>query len=92
MEMVDMVITKTWFSGPKSRSANIFVRRTDLRWSRGSSEGFVILSLKQCFFVLLCAVHGIWENLAAWEILLRGVPMICLQFWELKQMNENRRV
>ena len=28
------------------------------------------------------AVYGIWEDLAAWKILLQGVPMIGLQFWE----------
>ena len=30
MEMVDMVITTNWFSGPKSRSANNFLQRPDL--------------------------------------------------------------
>ena len=31
-------------------------------------------------FVLIFAVYVIWEDLAEWKILLRGVPMICLQF------------
>ena len=30
MEMVGMVITKIRFSGPKSRSANMFFKRPDL--------------------------------------------------------------
>ena len=30
MEMVGMVITKNWFSGPKSRSVNNSVQQTDL--------------------------------------------------------------
>ena len=34
MEMVDMVITQNWFSGPKSRSVNNFFQQPDsgLRW------------------------------------------------------------
>ena len=34
MEIVDMALTKNWFSGQKSRSVNIFVQQPDLglRW------------------------------------------------------------
>jgi hypothetical protein len=31
MEMVDMVIARIWFSGRKSRSANNYLQRPDLR-------------------------------------------------------------
>ena len=30
MEMLGMVITRIWFSGPKSRSANNFLQQPDL--------------------------------------------------------------
>lgn len=49
-----------------------------IRKPRRSSKEFVILSLKLLIF-LVCAVFGIWCNLAAWNILIRCVPLICLQ-------------
>ena len=60
--------------------------------SRRSSKGFLILSLKLCVFLFFFASHGIWEDLVAWKILLRGEPMICLQFWEFSNMTQNREV
>ena len=45
----------------------------------GALRGFFILSLKLLIFSIL-VVYGIWEDWGAWKILLRGVPMICLQF------------
>ena len=30
---------------------------------------------------MIFAVYGIWEDLGAWKILLRDVPMICLHFF-----------
>ena len=29
-------------------------------------------------FILIFASYGIWENLGAWKILLRDMPMICM--------------
>ena len=40
-------------------------------------------------FVII-AVYGIWEDLGAWKILLRDVPMICPQFVEYTKMSQNR--
>ena len=53
--------------------------------SRRRSKGFLILFVKLLIF-LIFAVYGIWEDLGAWKRLLRGVPMICLQFWEFSKM------
>ena len=41
---------------------------------------------------LIFAVYGFWEGLAACKILLRGVPMICLQFWKFSKMTQHREV
>ena len=47
--------------------------------SRRRSKGFLILLVTLWIF-LIVAVYGTWEDLGAWKILLRYVPMICLQF------------
>jgi hypothetical protein len=33
-------------------------------------------------------VYGIWEYLAAWKILLQGVAVICLRFWEFSKITQ----
>ena len=38
MEMVDMVITKNWFSGPKSRSVNNFFQPGDAMEGTGTAH------------------------------------------------------
>ena len=38
------------------------------------------------------AVYGIWDDLAAWEIVLGNVPMICLQFLDFFKYTESRSV
>ena len=42
-------------------------------------KGFLIVLIKYVKFVCF-ALYGIWIDLAACKILLRGVPVICLQF------------
>ena len=44
--------------------------------------------------LILCVfdVYGIWEDSVAWKILLRYVPMICLQFWDFPKNHQNREV
>jgi hypothetical protein len=42
--------------------------------------------------IWICALDCIWEDLAACKILLRGVAVICPQFWELYKMTRNREV
>ena len=59
--------------------------------TRRSSKGFLILLVKLLIF-LIFAVYGIWDDLGAWKILLRYVPMICIQFWEFSKMIQNREV
>ena len=41
---------------------------------------------------LILAVYGIWEDLGAWKILLRDVPMICIRFWEFPKMTQDPEV
>ena len=43
------------------------------------------------YFVTL-GIYGIWDNLAAWKILLQDVQMICLDFYELKNDTTSRSV
>ena len=31
------------------------------------------------------SLHGLWDNLTAWTILLQRVAVICLQFWEFRK-------
>jgi hypothetical protein len=50
--------------------------------SRRSSEGLSILFL---LVLLFFEVYSIWKDLAALRILLWGVAVICLQFWELQK-------
>ena len=50
-----------------------------------SSKGFLILLVKLLIF-LIVAVYDIWEDLGAWKILLRDMPMICLQFGEFSKI------
>ena len=58
---------------------------------RWSSKEILILLLK--YVILLhFVVYGISEDLAAWKILLPGVVLICLQFWELPKMTQHRRM
>ena len=57
--------------------------------SRRSSKGLFILLVKLLNF-LIFAVYGIWQDLGAWKILLRDMPMICLQFWGFSKMSPNR--
>ena len=52
---------------------------------------------KTCFNVfqyiyLFFAWYGIWKVLAACKILLRGVAVICPQFWTLVKITSNREV
>ena len=42
-------------------------------------------------FCFLFAVYGIWEDLGAWKILLRDMPMLCLQILEFARMTETSR-
>ena len=49
MEMVDMVITKIWFSGPKSRGVNIFVQQRG-----GYTAGIIIHMFEiKCNLILI---------------------------------------
>ena len=48
-----------------------------------------VLTWYFCLFFVLC---DIWEDVAAWKILLRDVAVICLQFWEFTQTIRNREV
>ena len=59
--------------------------------ARRRSQGFLILLLK-LRILLIFVVYGFWEDLGALKILLRDMPMICLQFWELSKMTQNREV
>ena len=38
------------------------------------------------------AVYGIWENLAALEIVLQDMPMICPQLWEFSKITQDRKM
>ena len=38
------------------------------------------------------AVYGIWEDLAAWKILLCCVPMICLQLLDCSPNKKSRSI
>ena len=42
--------------------------------------------------MIVSAVYCIWDDLAAWKILLQGVVVICLQFLQLPQMSQHREV
>ena len=59
--------------------------------SRLSSKRSLIIFLKLLIFQFF-VVYCIWEDLAAWKILLQCVPTICLQFWEFPKMPRNREV
>ena len=41
---------------------------------------------------LISASYCIWDDLGAWKIFPRGVPMICVQFWELSKMLQHREM
>ena len=53
------------------------------------SKGFLIPLSKH---IICFSLYGIWEDLAACEILIRGVADICLQFWELSKMTKHGEV
>ena len=59
--------------------------------TRRSSTGFFILLVKW-LLLLICALYDIWEDLGTWRILLRDMPMICLQFWESSKITQTREV
>ena len=59
--------------------------------ARRSSKDFWILLVELLIF-LNFASYGIWEDLAAWKILLQWVPMICSQFRDFSKMTQDREV
>ena len=73
-----------WAANP-TKKASCKTDRWIPSWTRGSSKGFSIL-LSKSLISLIFAVCDIWKDLAAWKILLRCLPMICLQFWEFSKM------
>ena len=42
---------------------------------------FVMLVL-ELYFMLIVVVYGIWDDLATRKILLQGVAVICVPFWD----------
>ena len=52
--------------------------------TRRSSKGFLLLVNN--IEILDLSVFGIWEDFGAREILLRDMPMICLQFGSFSKM------
>jgi hypothetical protein len=53
--------------------------------ARRSFKVLVILFLLEHIFCLIVVVYSIWEDLAAWKLLLNGVALICLQVWNKYQ-------
>ena len=41
---------------------------------------------------MVFASYGIWEDFAAFKVLLQGVAVICLQFWDFLNDPKSRRV
>ena len=76
---------------PASTEIGHLPAQIHISMARRRSKGFLILLVKLLIF-LIFAVYGIWEDLGAWKILLRDMPMICLQFWEFSKMTQNREV
>ena len=54
--------------------------------AKGEAKGFDLLLFK--FKTCLTVVNGIRKDLAAWEILIRAVALICFQFWGFSNMTQ----
>ena len=50
------------------------------------SLGHAGIIFANLLILFILSIYGIWQDLAAWIILLRGVAVIGLQFWDLKKI------